>query len=220
MTDDTIQFSQTDRDSIYKIIAARRDMRHFIKDRHVEPNVLLRLLTAAHQAPSVGLMQPWRFIHIQDGNLRESIARLVDTERKLTSEALDTRKEEFLRLKVEGIRDCAELFAVVQAPDDGTVLGRRTLPSEMALCSTACAIQNLWLAARAENLGLGWVSFFDPGTLAQLLHCPSDALPIALLCLGPVESFYTRPMLEQEHWRQGKPLTTMLFKNHWPDGHD
>ena len=220
MTDETVQFSQTDRDSLYKIIAARRDMRHFIKDRHVEPSVLLRLLTAAHQAPSVGLMQPWRFIHIQDGNLRESIARHVDTERQLTSDALDTRKEEFLRLKVEGIRDCAELFAVVQAPDDGTVLGRRTLPSEMALCSTACAIQNLWLAARAENLGLGWVSFFNPDTLAHLLHCPSGALPIALLCLGPVESFYKLPMLEQEHWRQGKPLTAMLFENHWPDAHD
>jgi 5,6-dimethylbenzimidazole synthase len=98
-------------------------------------------------------------------------------------------KAEFLRLKLEGIRDCAELIAVVQAPDDGAVLGRRTLPTEMALWSTACGIQNMWLAARVENLGLGWVSLFDPAELADVLKCPAGALPIALLCLGPVAEF-------------------------------
>lgn len=174
-------------------------------------------MTAAHTAPSVGLMQPWRFIHIKDQRLRENIAHLVDEEIQQTAHAMGERKSEFLKLKVAGIRDCAELIAVVQAPDDGTLLGRRTLPAEMALCSTACAIQNLWLAARAENLGMGWVSLFDPAALAPLLHCPQDALPIALLCLGPVKRFYAKPMLTESGWREGKPLDNVLFTDQWPD---
>jgi 5,6-dimethylbenzimidazole synthase len=126
------------------------------------------------------------------------------------------RKAEFLRIKLEGIRDCAELIAVVQAPDDGTMLCRRTLPTEMAFCSTACAIQNMWLAVRAENLGLGWVSLFDPAELAALLKCPAGALPVALLCLGPVAEFYRSPILEAGGWRKGKPLSQVLFENTWP----
>ncbi len=127
-----------------------------------------------------------------------------------TAQALGERGQEFMRLKVEGLRECAELLTVVLAPDDGTVFGRRTMPEEMALCSAACAIQNLWLAARAKNLGMGWVSLFDPARLAQLLKCPQGAKPIALLCLGPVAEFYSRPMLEQLNWRQGKPLEVMV----------
>ena len=100
-----------------------------------------------------------------------------------------------------------------QAPDDGTVFGRRTMPDAMALCSTACAIQNLWLAARAENIGMGWVSLFDPLTLAQQLNCPPGALPIALLCLGPVAEFYPEPMLQQLGWRNARPLSELLGEN-------
>jgi 5,6-dimethylbenzimidazole synthase len=125
------------------------------------------------------------------------------------------RDAEFMRLKVEGIGECAELFAVVLAPDDGTVFGRRTMPQEMAMCSAACAIQNLWLAARAENLGMGWVSLFDPQQLADILSCPAGAKPIALLCLGPVHEFYPRPMLEQLNWRQGKALSSVLMQDSW-----
>jgi len=220
LTDKTDTFTEQDQDSLYRIIQARRDMRHFVPDTHVPEDVLQRLLQAAHAAPSVGLMQPWRFIHIKNKTLRKSISQLVTTERLLTSEALDSRKDEFLRLKVEGIRDCAELMVVVQAPDDGTVFGRRTLAKEMPLCSTACAIQNLWLAARAENLGMGWVSFFDPNELGKLLHCPDDALPIALLCIGPVKEFYEEPMLQQEHWRQARPLSEFIFTDHWQEKHD
>ena len=202
-------FSAEEREILYRVIDARRDMRHFISGATVEEDVLQRLLQAAHHAPSVGLMQPWRFIRIKDAELRQRVAALVDEERMQTAQALGEREAEFLRLKVEGIRECAELLVTVLAPDDGTLFGRRTLPQEMALCSVACAIENLWLAARAENLGMGWVSLFDPARLAQLLNCPQGAKPVALLCLGPVAEFYPRPMLEQLNWRQGKPLKVM-----------
>lgn len=208
-------FSAQERQVLQRIIAARRDMRHFKRGASIDPATLARLFTAAHQAPSVGLMQPWRFIRIGDPALRAQIATLVDTERAATAIALGERGEAFWQLKVEGIRECAELIVVALAPDDGTVFGRRTLPEEMALCSAACAIQNLWLAARAENLGLGWVSMFEPAALAELLQLPAQAKPIAILCLGPVEAFYPEPMLEQTGWRQRQPLQQLIFEDHW-----
>ncbi len=214
---DSVSFSDLERTVLYKIMAARRDMRHFTPDCRIDDEVLTRIMEAAHLAPSVGLMQPWRFIHIKDKPLRETIATLVEAEIQQTAEVMKTRKSEFLQLKVEGIRDCAELIAVVQAPDDGTRFGRRTLPEAMALCSTACAIQNLWLATRAENLGMGWVSLFEPDKLAELLHCPDGALPIALLCLGPVKAFYAMPMLTETGWREAKTLDSVLFTDHWPE---
>jgi 5,6-dimethylbenzimidazole synthase len=143
------------------------------------------------------------------------MAGLVDGERRATASALGARSAEFLRLKVEGLRDCAELLAVVLAPDDGTVFGRRTLPTEMVLCSVGCAIENLWLAAQAENLGLGWVSMFDPEALGCLLGLPEGARALGVLCLGPVKRFYDAPMLELEGWRRGRPLADMLFFNQW-----
>ena len=208
-------FDDTAREALYRVIAARRDMRHFVPGV-VEPAVLRRLLQAAHQGPSVGLMQPWRFIRIADPTLREDIATLVEAERRATAEALGERGTDFLRLKVEGVRECAELLVTVLAPDDGTVFGRRTLPQEMALCSLACAVENLWLAARVENLGLGWVSLFDPELLTRLLHLPPGARPMALLCLGPVARFYDEPMLQAEGWRQGRPLEEFIHTDYWP----
>jgi len=212
-----INFSNAERETLHKIMLARRDMRHFLPNSKVEDDVLIRIMEAAHSAPSVGLMQPWRFIHVKNASLRENIATLVDTEIQNTADVMNERKAEFLKLKLEGIRDCAELIAVVQAPDDGTLLGRRTLPTEMALCSTACAIQNLWLAARAENLGMGWVSLFEPQALAHLLQCPEGAVPIALLCVGPVKEFYEKPMLVETGWRDAKTLDSVLFNDKWPD---
>ncbi len=135
--------------------------------------MLARLLQAAHAAPSVGLMQPWRFIRITDAALRRRIHALVDEERPRTAEALGERSDEFLALKVEGILECAELFVVALGDDrDAHVFGRRTLP-QMDLASVSCAIQNLWLAARSEGLGMGWVSLFDPQRLAALLDMPT-----------------------------------------------
>ncbi|MDQ6995410.1 MAG: nitroreductase family protein, partial [Mariprofundaceae bacterium] len=105
------------------------------------------------------------------------------------------------------------------APDDGTIFGRRTMPEEMALCSVSCAIENMWLAARAENLGMGWVSFFEPRDVATLLHCPEGSKPIALLCLGPVKAFYDKPMLETEGWRSREDISVILGENHYPIRH-
>lgn len=209
-------FTDDERDALHSIIASRRDMRHFVPGQSVPGDVMRRLLQAAHHAPSVGLMQPWRMLRINDPALRHAIAALVDEERIATAKALGERSDEFLRLKVEGVRECAELLVAVLAPDDGTIFGRRTMPRDMALCSVACAIQNLWLAARVENLGLGWVSMFDPARVGALLQLPPKAQPIALLCIGPVPDFYDRPLLEMEGWRFGKPLEDLAFVDRWP----
>lgn len=136
-------------------------MRHF-RGGSVAPELLQRLLHAAHQAPSVGLMQPWRFIRISDRSLRSQIQQLVEEERVRTAEALGERSDAFMKLKVEGISDCAEVLVAALMDDrERHIFGRRTLP-EMDMASLSCAIQNLWLAARVEGLGMGWVSLFDP----------------------------------------------------------
>ena len=206
------RYSDADREAVYRVIRERRDMRHF-SSAAIPDEILQRVLQAAHQAPSVGLMQPWRFIRITDIALRGKIHELVDAERHATAEALGERDSEFMRLKVEGIRDCAELWvAALMDRREEHIFGRRTLP-EMDLASVACAIQNMWLAARAEGLGMGWVSLFDPEKLAELLGIPEGGKPVAILCLGQVEEFYAAPMLQLEGWRT--PQALQLFENSW-----
>ncbi len=209
------QFNSSEREAVYSVIHERRDMRHF-DGGMVPAEVLRRILRAGHAAPSVGYMQPWRFVHITKPELRDQLITLVEAEKLRTSDDMDKRKAEFMRLKIEGIRDCAELIAVVLAPDDGTVFGRRTMPEEMVLCSVSCAIENMWLASRAENLGMGWVSFFEPADVALLLNCPDGSKPIALLCLGPVKAFYDKPMLESEGWRNRESMDVILAENSYP----
>jgi len=209
-------FNPDERRAVYRAIAERRDMRRFVPGSTVPPEVLGRLLQAAHAAPSVGLMQPWRFIRITDDALRGKIHALVDQERIHTADALGSRGDEFLSLKVEGILDCAELFVVALGENrDRHIFGRRTLP-QMDLASVSCAIQNMWLAARAEGLGMGWVSIFEPLPLAQLMGMPADAEAVAILCLGPVPEFPDRPVLEIEHWTVGRPLPEFVAENGWP----
>lgn len=207
-------FTTDERSAVYRAIHERRDMRHFKPDA-IDADVLAKLLQAAHAAPSVGLMQPWRFIRITDVQLREKIYQLVEHERCETAIALGERRNEFMRLKVEGIRECGELLVVaLMDKREPHIFGRRTLP-HMDIASVACAIQNLWLAARAENLGMGWVSLFEPTALAQLLHMPVGSEPIAIICLGHVEEFYSAPMLQLEGWREPAPLDTYLMHNCW-----
>lgn len=192
-------------------------MRHFISDPLPE-GILERLIEAAHLAPSVGFMQPWRFIRITDAGLRQALHDHVDAERLATAEALPSRNDEFRKVKIEGIRDCAELLVAVLMPDrERHLIGRRTLP-EMDIASLGCAIQNMWLAARAEGIGLGWVSFFEPETLATLLGLPPGSRPLAILCIGQVAAFYPRPMFEDAGWGQRLPLADILFENRWPPG--
>ncbi|HEY3299663.1 MAG TPA: 5,6-dimethylbenzimidazole synthase [Methylophilaceae bacterium] len=215
------QFSypENEKEAIYKVIAERRDMRHFLPTP-IAPELLTKLLQAAHHAPSVGLMQPWRFIRISDTDLRKMIHAQVNEERIKTAQAIGeyettARMAEFMRLKVEGILDCGEvLVATLCDHREKHIFGRRTLP-EMDMASVSCAIQNLWLAARAEGIGMGWVSLFDPAKLSQLLNIPDGAKPIAILCLGYVNSFYKEPMLVEEGWAKEKPLAEMLMENGW-----
>jgi 5,6-dimethylbenzimidazole synthase len=212
-------YSEQDKEAIYRVIAERRDMRHFLPTPIPAP-LLTKLLQAAHQAPSVGLMQPWRFIRINDIELRKKIHQQVNEERIKTAAAIGeyettARMAEFMRLKVEGVLDCGELLVVTLCNDrEKHIFGRRTIP-EMDMASVSCAIQNLWLAARAEGIGMGWVSLFDPEKLGTLLKIPKGAKPIAVLCLGYVNSFYKAPMLVEEGWATEKPLRDMLMENYW-----
>ncbi|WP_229504971.1 5,6-dimethylbenzimidazole synthase [Massilia mucilaginosa] len=208
------QFSQNDIDAVYRAIAARRDVRHFVPGA-IGEELFARLIKAAHQAPSVGMMQPWRFIRIRSDAVREAIVALVDEERLATAEALGERGSEFMRLKVEGIRECGELLvAALMDRREEYVFGRRTLP-EMDLASVACALQNMWLASRAEGVGMGWVSLFDPARLAALLSIPEGGKPVAVVCIGHVAQFYPMPMLEMEGWETRRKLADMVCVDRW-----
>lgn len=209
-------FSQQQADAVYQTIFARRDMRHFKKNSAPLPKEQLnRFLKAAHAAPSVGFMQPWRFIKITDSNIRQALQNMVEQERLQTAKAMDEKQADFLKIKVEGIADCSDLLVVcLTNAREPYIFGRRTMPY-MDLASASCAIQNLWLAARAENIGMGWVSIFEPKDLARLLHLPKGAQAIAILCLGEVEAFYDRPMLEQENWDSRRELDSLIMENHW-----
>lgn len=201
--------------AVYAVIEQRRDIREFVPGPLPE-GLLDRLYAAAHAAPSVGYMQPWRLLHIGDESIKAALVDIVEAERQATAAALPSRGAEFLKLKVEGLRGCAEI--VVVALMDGCeqhIFGRRTLP-EMDLASAACAIQNMWLAARAEGIGLGWVSFFDPAALAALLRMPAGARPIAILCIGPVAEFPGQPLLESLGWGRRLPREAFVFEDTWP----
>lgn len=208
------KFSASEIGTIYDVMRARRDMRHFIPGQ-LEDGQLERFIQAAHMGPSVGLMQPWRFIRISDMGLRLSIQEHVEQERIATADALGERSSEFMRLKVEGILSCAEVLVVGLIDQrERFVFGRRTMP-EMDLASASCAIQNMWLAARAEGIGMGWVSLFDPARLREICQMPGGSQPIAILCLGQVKEFYPAPMLEIEAWDKRKALGEIYYENVW-----
>ena len=207
-------FAPSEIDGVYRAIRERRDMRHFLATP-IDPEQLERFIGAAHQAPSVGLMQPWRFIRIVDRQLRRDIHAHVDEERVQTAHALDQRAQEFMRLKVEGILECAEVLVVaLMDKREPYIFGRRTMP-QMDLASASCAIQNFWLAARAEGIGVGWVSLFDPQRLRELCRMPDDSAPIAVLCVGHVDRFYPEPMLQTEGWDTRRPLSGMVYEDTW-----
>lgn len=208
------QFQRHEIDAVYRAIRERRDMRHFLPDP-IDHLQLGRFIEAAHCAPSVGYMQPWRFMRITDPALRIALHAHVNAERMLTAEAIGERAAEFMQLKVEGILACAELLVVGLIDGrDRYVFGRRTMP-EMDLASVSCAIQNFWLAARAEGVGMGWVSMFDPEQVRALCRMPVGSAPIALLCVGHVATFYPEPMLQSERWDSRRPIEEILYENAW-----
>ena len=203
--------------AIDRVMRERRDIRHFVPGALPE-GLLARLIEAAQHAPSVGYMQPWRFVRVASPATREALRQIVDAERAATAAAMPTRSAEFLKLKVEGIREAAAVLVVALMPErEAHVFGRRTLP-EMDLASVACAIQNMWLLARAEGIGLGWVSFFDPQAVSALLEMPPGARPVAILCLGPVAEFPPAPLLETLGWGQRLAQDEVLFEDRWKVG--
>ena len=193
---------------LYDVIARRRDVRAEFSGEALDPDVLDRILRAAHSAPSVGHSQPWDFVLVRDGATRDRFQEHVATERASYAASLPAdRRAPFDRIKVEGIRESGLGVVVTYDPDRGgtQVLGRHAI-DDAGLYSTCLAIQNLWLAATAEGVGVGWVSFYREEFLQDLLGIPERVRPIAWLCLGPVTHLEEVPDLERHGWRAKRPL--------------
>ncbi len=205
-------FDHGERQAVYRAIRERRDVRSGYLPEPLPDELLLRLLQAAHDAPSVGLMQPWRFIVVRDLQVRQQIHHIfLDANRDAHADYQGRRQHSYGRLKLEGILEAPQNLCIVcdAHSSQGRQLGRRTMP-ETALYSVVCAIQNLWLAARAEGVGVGWVSILDPTLLRNALHIPQHITPVAYLCLGYVESFASEPDLERSGWEKRTPLQHVL----------
>ncbi|WP_281758547.1 5,6-dimethylbenzimidazole synthase [Alicyclobacillus hesperidum] len=211
-----VDFDDAERKAVYKAIATRRDVRVFLPDP-VPVTVVRRILEAGHQGPSVGYMQPWNFIAIRDKQLLAELAELVERERVRAGEKFpDEQRDYYLRLKVEGLREAPWTICVTNDPTRGgpVVLGRNTIP-ETDLMSTACAIENMWLAARAEGIGMGWVSMYEKGDLRTLLGIPEHVDPVALLSLGYTPHFADEPILQRVGWRNRIAIDEIVFLNGW-----
>lgn len=209
------RFEPAARDAVYRVIAERRDIRRFRPD-DVPDDVLRRVLEAAHRAPSVGLMQPWRFLVVRNLETRIAVRHLAQRERLRQAHLFDERARQFLDQKIEGTVEAPVGICVCcdHGDPDEEVLGRGTIP-ETDVYSTACAIENLWLAARAEGLGVGWVSFYHPDDLRVLLGIPERVEPIAYLCLGWPDERPLRPGLEAAGWSKRTPLDSVLMYERW-----
>lgn len=210
------RFPEEWRQGVYEAIARRRDMRAF-KPGAIAPEVLARILKAAHQAGSVGYCQPWNFIVVDDKGLREKIRGHVEQERLKAAEAFEgDRKEKYLAYKLEGILDSAVNVCVTcdRTRFGPSVIGRNTM-KDTDIYSTCAAIQNLWLAARAEGVGVGWVSILEPEKLQGFLNLPTHVTPVAYLCLGYVENFPDKPLLQTTGWLPHIPLSEAVYYNGW-----
>lgn len=203
---------------LYDVIHRRRDVRSEFTGEPVEEEALTRVLSAAHAAPSVGLTQPWDFILVDDLDLRRRFHEHVAHERDVFADSLTgERLAAFSRIKVEGILESTLGVVVTYDPDRGSpaVLGRHAI-ADAGLYSTCLSIQNLWLAATAEGLGVGWVSFYREPFLSGLLAIPAPVRPVAYLCLGPVTHLEQVPDLERHGWRQRRALADAVHRNRFP----
>jgi 5,6-dimethylbenzimidazole synthase len=206
-------YGDREREAVYRAIATRRDVRSGFLDEPLPDDLLRRLLAAAHSAPSVGLMQPSRFVVVRDLAVRTTIHSIF---RDANAEALATytgeQRDRYAALKLEGILEAPQNLCVLCDPTSsrGHKLGRHTIP-ETAVYSTVCAIQNLWLAARTEGVGVGWVSILDPFRLRSALNIPDHIIPVAYLCLGYVSHFASEPELERRGWENRIPLEQVVF---------
>ena len=206
------RFTEEERRGLYRAIYERRDVRSSFKPDGIPGEVLARLLDAAHHAPSVGFMQPWGFIVIRDREVRHKVHEIFERARLTAAQVYnDDRRAIYETLKLAGIREAPVNLCVTcdEATVRGHGLGRQTM-RETALYSTVCAVQNLWLAARAEGIGVGWVSILDVNELRAALGIPEAVVPVAYLCLGYVAEFGTEPDLEIKGWEQRAPLAGLI----------
>lgn len=203
--------------AVYQAIFARRDIRRFRPDP-LPDDRLWRLLEAAHHAPSVGFMQPWNFIVVRDPTIKAQVKDLFERERQAAACFYDEpRRGHYLSLKLEGILEAPVNLCVTCDPTrGGTVLGRNAIP-ETDVYSTCLAVENLWLAARAEGVGVGWVSILKNAMLREILGIPPHILPVAYLCLGYPETFDAEPLLQTTGWRQRVPLDELVFADRWSE---
>jgi 5,6-dimethylbenzimidazole synthase len=215
----TNALSGPEKEGLYKAIFSRRDVRSHFVERDVPDDVLLRILNAAHHAPSVGFSQPWNFILVKDRATRQRVKDSFEKERDRSIKMLEgdrERQDKYARLKLEGIMESALNICVTYDPTrfGPFVLGRTSI-EDTGVYSVCCAIQNLWLAARAEGVGVGWVSILSNDDLAQILQVPPHVKPVAYLCLGYVGEFAAQPDLERAGWLRRMDLSQVVCYEKW-----
>lgn len=210
-------FSNADKEAIYKIMEKRRDMRHFTNEK-VEESLLLKIISTALLGPSVGYMQPWRMIRVKDSKLLDNLHTIIEEEKILTKQAIEEeskRGEEFSYIKIHGIKECSDVILITSSPNSHKhIFGRRTLPY-LDIASISCAIQNIWLSATVEGIGMGWVSFFDVNKVRQLFKIPKDINLLGFLCFGHVDKFYDEPLLKTAKWNKPLALDEVLCEDRW-----
>lgn len=215
--DQTISFSLEEREALYKTIFNRRDVRGQFKPDPIPNEVLARILKAAHHAPSVGFMQPWNFMLIRSKKVRQKVQQaFLEANQEAAQMFSDKKQPLYQSLKLEGIMESPlNLVVTCDRQRGGPVVLGRTHIKSMDLNSTVCAVQNLWLAARAENIGVGWVSIFDQDRVKDILGIPEHVVPVAYLCIGYVSEFKSKPELETKGWRQRLPLEELVYFDEW-----
>lgn len=206
-----------EKSGVYKAIFNRRDIRSFI-DTPISDEKVYKILEAAHSAPSVGFMQPWNFIIIKDNEIKKDLANVVEKERRALAIHYEGTEREltFLDLKIAGILEAPVTICVTCNPFSAGdhVLGRNSIP-ETDLMSTSCAIQNMWLAAYAEGLAMGWVSFYKKADVRTILNIPYHIDPVALISVGYTDYYPDRPLLEIHKWEKRQSLEKLIFENKW-----
>ena len=207
------EFSETEKESFYKAIYSRRDVRSNFTSEPIDEQVLTRILEAAHHAPSVGFSQPWNFILIKNIETRKKIKESFEKEKSRSSKLVEEpRRSKYLSYKLEGILESAINICVTYDPTKtgSFVIGRTSIPAT-GIFSVCCAVQNMWLAARTEVIGVGWVSILSNQTLIDTLHIPDHVVPVAYLCLGHVTKFETKPDLERKGWLPRLQLEDVIY---------
>lgn len=212
-------FSEPEADAVYRAIHTRRDVRNEFLPEPVPDAVIQRLLAAAHAAPSVGYMQPWNFMLIRDPANRQAVHRIFqDANDEAASQLHGEQKHRYMALKLEGIlKSPLNICITCDRKRGGDFVLGRTHNPQMDLYSTVCAVQNFWLAARAEGIGVGWVSIFDHDRLKRHLGIPDTVEIVAYLCVGYVDQLYVKPELAAKGWREKIPLEKLIFEERWPE---